>query len=135
VRETIYRDDAIKAMRECFQLLARPRVTAIKAINAIPSADRPSEIIYGNEHNCIMTIFGECSYSETGCGDCAVVEKVRKALSADRPQGEWIDRGMRVPSSWVKKCSLCGHETDTWRWCNFCPNCGARMKGADDELV
>lgn len=64
-------------------------------------------------------------------------DDVYKALeavpSADRPQGEWIDRGMRVPSSWVKKCSLCGHETDTWRWCNFCPNCGAQMKGADDE--
>ena len=53
--------------------------------------------------------------------------------SADRPRGEWIDRGMRVPSSWVKKCSLCGYETDTWRWCNFCPNCGAKMKGADDD--
>ena len=53
--------------------------------------------------------------------------------TADRPQGEWVDRGMRVPSSWVKKCSLCGHETDTWRWCKFCPNCGAKMKGADDE--
>ena len=58
---------------------------------------------------------------------------IKDIPSADRPQGEWIDRGMRVPSSWVKKCSLCGHETDTWRWCNFCPNCGARMKGADDE--
>ena len=53
-------------------------------------------MIYGNEHNCIMTIFGECSYAETGCGDCAVVEKVRKALSADRPQ-EWIPCSERLP--------------------------------------
>ena len=60
-------------------------------------------------------------------------KKAYERGKADRPQGEWIDRGMRVPSSWVKKCSLCGHETDTWRWCNFCPNCGAQMKGADDE--
>lgn len=52
--------------------------------------------------------------------------------SADRPQGDWIDRGMRVPSSWVKKCSLCGHETDTWRWCKFCPNCGAKMSNASN---
>lgn len=44
---------------------------------------KPKEVIYGNEHNCIMTLFGECSYSETGCGDCAVVEKVREALSAE----------------------------------------------------
>lgn len=57
-----------------------------------------------------------------------IIEREINAIpSADRPQGEWIDRGMRVPSSWVKKCSLCGHETDTWRWCKFCPNCGAKM--------
>ena len=35
---------------------------------------------------------------------------MRLIPSADRPQGEWIDRGMRVPSSWVKKCSSCGYE-------------------------
>ena len=52
--------------------------------------------IYDNEHNCMMTIFGECSYAETGCGDCAVVEKVRKALPADRPQ-EWIPCSERLP--------------------------------------
>ena len=57
-----------------------------------------------------------------------------KLVHNARPkEGKWIDRGMRVPSSWVKKCSLCGHETDTWRWCKFCPNCGADMRGKDDE--
>ena len=44
--------------------------------------------IYGNEHNCMMTIFGECSYAETGCGDCAIVEKVRKALDKYEPKTE-----------------------------------------------
>ena len=93
--------------------------------------------IYGNEHNCIMTIFGECSYAETGCGDCTVVEKVRKALSADRPQGEW--KGYEIPS----ECSVCGHNWDEYVfgqdiWYdgsvpNYCPHCGAKMKGADDE--
>ena len=90
-----------------------------KYVERLPSADRPQDddwekysdklwknayergkadgaMIYGNEHNCIMTIFGECSYAETGCGDCAVVEKVRKALSADRPQ-EWIPCSERLP--------------------------------------
>ena len=89
--------------------------------------------IYGNEHNCMMTIFGECSYAETGCGDCAVVEKVRKALSADRPQGEWEER----PSEdWISirrwYCSECG-EWQTYGMTNYCPNCGCRMKGADDK--
>jgi len=58
---------------------------------------------------------------------------------ADRPQGEWID--YEIPSEDggampIQVCSLCktfyplaytggGHR--------FCPNCGCRMKGADDE--
>ena len=109
--DLIKREDAIKAVEECLKLLARPRYTVKTAIEAIPSVDIPHSddwekysdklwknayergkadgaMIYGNEHNCIMTIFGECSYAETGCGDCAVVEKVRKALSADRPQDD-----------------------------------------------
>ena len=92
--------------------------------------------IYGNEHNCMMTIFGECSYAETGCGDCAVVEKVRKALSADRPQGEWIDKGRNL---WG--CSNCGmeiyseSEQDRNEFHKWCSRCGCRMKGASDEVI
>lgn len=69
-------------------------------------------------------------YNIGGCGATlkVMIEQIKAIPSADRPRGEWIDRGMRVPSSWVKKCSLCGYETDTWRWCNFCPNCGADMR-------
>lgn len=108
-----------------------------KALEEVPSADRPNEVIYGNEHNCIMTVFGECSYAETGCGDCAVVEKVRKALSADRPQGEWKHLG---GDEWL--CSECGYVIWTegsWehpleRGKDYCEHCGAKMKGADDEI-
>ena len=87
--DLIKRSDAIGAItnhceNECYYRVDNwcpqcQREEFEEAIKAVPSADRPSEVIYGNEHNCIMTIFGECSYAETGCGDCAVVEKVRKA--------------------------------------------------------
>jgi NADH pyrophosphatase NudC (nudix superfamily) len=60
--------------------------------------------------------------------------------SADRPQGEWIDAEIPLEcggSMPIQVCNLCktfyplaytggGHR--------FCPNCGARMKGADDEV-
>ena len=60
---------------------------------------------------------------------------------ADRPQGKWIEYSKLVfgdgsgfcdeyEQAW--KCSECGHD-DGWLEWNFCPNCGARMKGADDE--
>ena len=67
------------------------------------------------------------------------INAVRRAPSADRPQGEWIDAEILSESGGampIQVCSLCktfyplaytggGHR--------FCPNCGARMKGADDE--
>ena len=58
---------------------------------------------------------------------------------ADRPQGKWIDAEIPLESGGsmpIQVCNLCktfypleytggGHR--------FCPHCGARMKGADDE--
>lgn len=56
------------------------------------------------------------------------LDKAIEALSADRPQGEWLATDYH--DEWyglTYKCNICGSET------NYCPNCGARMKGADDE--
>jgi hypothetical protein len=58
-------------------------------------------------------------------------------LSPDdlRPMGKWIEVAMRI------KCSVCGTDFNDevtccsncyrWPW-NYCPNCGAKMKGAED---
>lgn len=43
-------------------------------------------------------------------------------------QGEWISLHN---GKW--KCSECGIEVLIYAKGNFCPNCGCRMKGADDE--
>lgn len=47
---------------------------------------------------------------------------------ADRPQGEWIDVNGNG-SLW--RCDQC-KDTACCKG-NFCSNCGARMKGADDD--
>ena len=62
---------------------------------------------------------------------------------ADRPQGERIrDRywsrgvGMGEEYGFFYKCSLCEYEVESgYTRCgfNYCPYCGCRMKGADDE--
>ena len=63
--------------------------------------------------------------------------------SADRPQGEW-----RKHDDERDFCSRCKHifktriitPRDKWTvyiddlGYNYCPNCGAQMKGADDEV-
>ena len=67
------------------------------------------------------------------------IDDIRALPSADRPQGEWIDAEIPLESGGsmpIQVCNLCktfyplaytggGHR--------FCPNCGAQMKGADDE--
>ena len=67
------------------------------------------------------------------------VKQLKDLPSAERPQGEWkpfdlkwgrsiwyctaCEEGVEVP------CDICTHKPIY----NFCPNCGAKMKGADDE--
>lgn len=53
-------------------------------INNAPTVEVPENAV-----NCVLTMFGECSYNETGCHDCEIKNKIRKALS-QRPQDEWI---------------------------------------------
>ena len=59
--------------------------------------------------------------------------------SADRPQGEWeIEyRGNGWNDYWDYTCSNCGKKYEradaVLYKANFCPNCGAKMKGADNE--
>ena len=61
-----------------------------------------------------------------------VIEReIMSIPSADRPRGEWIEQEDDYHHYW--ECSECrmGVGLDDIR--NFCPNCGCRMKGADDE--
>lgn len=48
----------------------------------VPSIDNaPTVEVPENEVNCVLTMFGECSYNKTGCSDCEIKDKIRKALS------------------------------------------------------
>lgn len=69
----------------------------------------------------------------------AFANAVKALPSAKRPQGEWI----RISGDWIDgpcgaryfpiRCSVCGYSTYDDDATNYCPNCGVRMKGADDE--
>lgn len=70
-------------------------------------------------------------------------ERMLEDIPSAEKQGEWIrDRywsrgiGMGEEYGFFYKCSLCEYEVENgYTRCgfNFCPYCGARMKGADDE--
>ena len=84
---------------------------------------------------------------------------VKKGTSTDRPQGEWVEKPHKVylPRDYEPDitdyrdrqyneedhsiiqywwhCSECDYEADRLSKPihNYCPNCGRRMKGADDD--
>ena len=58
---------------------------------------------------------------------------VKKGASTDRPQGEWIIE-IDANGNTYGRCSICGMRQYAGQL-NFCPDCGARMKGADDETA
>ena len=65
-------------------------------------------------------------------------EMIDNIPSADRPQGVWIFKPLfpndksEFPMGHLE-CSVCGSHHSNSLPCNYCDNCGARMKGADDE--
>ena len=68
-----------------------------------------------------------------------IVKTIKELPSADRPQGKWeIEyHGNGWNDYWDYICSNCGKKYEradaVLYKANFCPNCGAQMKGADDE--
>ena len=72
----------------------------------------------------------------------ALMEEIKAIPSADRPQGEWIDKGWKGDwqfetdgrgNCWHEyECSECGFRNKGSK-SKFCPDCGRRMKGADNE--
>ena len=96
----------------------------------------------------VLTYFIPRSHTgERGEHEEDFVRTIFKALpSADAVHGEWEDREVfnetdddHIVEEWQSaRCSVCGkyHTTPYMYYFddfNFCPNCGAKMKGADDE--
>ena len=51
-----------------------------------------------------------------------------------RPHGEWKHTSSSAdPFCEVWECSCCGAEDENGCCYNYCPNCGAKMGGAEDE--
>ena len=77
---------------------------------------------------------------EDGWGRISPVDacqNIRCLPSADRPSGEWIDFGLGRGTH-IYYCTNCERQIEVPlaqgnSKYGFCPNCGARMKGADDE--
>ena len=62
-----------------------------------------------------------------------VIDEQPSADVPDRKVGEWVCHGVEEGHLIEKyTCSECDYYSGT-RTSRFCPNCGARMKGEDDD--
>lgn len=88
-KETIYREDAIKAVEE------------------LPNAYNGWSDAYDKAY---------------------IISTLEEVPKADRPQGKWTNAGVLTVH-----CSNCKSEFHELEAMNFCPNCGADMRGEKDE--
>lgn len=106
-----------------FQLPLVVNSTFYDAVKALPSADRPQEVI------------AQVTFDEEKLRKIVkeTIERFKKEYEVtDRPQGAWItvwDECGENENGY--ECSECRAEVDE-RFPN-CPYCLARMKGIDDE--
>ena len=88
-----------------------------------------------------MSRCGECKlgcykedelYCEENLGYEQCIDRLQEALYvADRPQGKWIIE-IDANGNTYGRCLICGMKQYAGQL-NYCPECGARMKGTDDE--
>ena len=114
-----------------------PYVHLRDILNVIDNA--PKVEVPENAVNCVLTMFGKCSYNKTGCSDCEIKEKIRKALENEPKKGKWIDHSDEtilfggVTYTPPFTCSECGKTALNEPWW-YCPNCGADMREADNDM-
>lgn len=58
----------------------------------------------------------------------------QSSAQPERKKGKWVDETFEFEPWWVVhhpyKCNQCGERSEEDS--NFCPNCGAKMKGGDE---
>lgn len=135
--DLIRRSDAIEALRKLgHEVVVIDKVCSlgvaqefIDVIRAIPSA--PPKVV------------AQITFDEEKLREIVkeAVERFKEEYEiTDRPQGEWIEKN--VDDVKITVCSNCDKEptfTHYYGSCgnyslsDFCPNCGADMRGKDDE--
>lgn len=125
--DRISRADAIEAVN-MLDIFPPTKDVVARELMALPSADAVSR-----KAKC-------CPITETCMSiDCPVSSEYIGRPSADAVQGEWIEKynGNGWNDFWDYTCSNCGKKYEradaVLYHANYCPNCGARMKGGEDE--
>lgn len=88
---------------------------------------------------CRLTECEDCRYFEYDLENCkayAIAERLDALDYRKQVQGEWIRQDKELGKVKAEaKCSICGRDVvyqiidNKWQFENYCPHCGAKMKG------
>ena len=132
--DLISRQDAIEAIRKLSQddgYINLPHEHVTDAVRGLPSV-QPGPEEFEWCHDCK-------EYDQTAhCCHRAqkVIQQVVEELKAERKMGKWIVDAL---ANNIYRCSECGIDAPveptggTEYKSNYCPNCGADMRGDEDE--
>ncbi|MBR2707356.1 MAG: hypothetical protein IKE74_09020 [Mogibacterium sp.] len=126
--DTIYRADAIEAIASLDETDGTVKVFTGRQVNeilsALPSAEAEPTVIRSRTFMPTKDFKEwEKRIRETN-PNAVVIPCDAEVVSAEAVQGEWLYRRNDV------ECSVCGEFAKDKS--NFCPNCGAKMKGGSE---
>ena len=115
MRETIYKDDVIMALKneDCFGYIECETEKLYNSINALPTADPPS-----------ATAITDAYYQ-------GVLKGISEAYDKVREHGEWIIETDDIGNTYGR-CPICGMRQYAGQ-INFCPECGSDMRKGMSE--
>lgn len=64
------------------------------------------------------------------------VQKMQDLEQAERKKGKWLHKSKQLAAlntAWWYECSICGYHAFNGMRTDFCPNCGADMRGNEDD--
>lgn len=155
MNELIYRQAAIELLlkwADGYSYIETPTETAVEAFRELPSAQPDSNDMSGTRKALDTIIRQEatdafqkelCREREYAIGFSGI-ERILNALPSAEPRmkGKWIERNVtdaKYIEEWQSaRCSVCGlYHTTPYMYFfdqyNFCPSCGADMRGDEDE--
>ena len=71
-------------------------------------------------------------------GFCINTDDVLMLFQSERKTGEWVNAYPDIESNPMLMygiCSVCGYEQAISNKLNFCPNCGADMRGEQNDSI
>ena len=106
-------------------------------VNEMREIEEMVAVVRDNTESCKTCTL----YKEGLCdGNCELEEDNQKICTdlynagyRKQVEGEWIDQYHGKYANQLYKCSVCGetafHDGERWFLTQYCPNCGAKMKG------